>query len=223
MRVFRLWANAASSTQPIPEAHISNAATSFACSRPLCPVKFKPMKLLLCLLSPFVICHSVFASDPVRIYLANDDHTDYMWTADADTYGRVFVEMLDYHLKLTDETMGNPSPYQNRFNADGSLWLWEYERRKTPAEFARLVARIKSGHLSAPLNAAVSCYGAQPTEAVLRGMYYAGRPRTPPRPSISAGRRDGKPVLSARVGFAMGGSRGRVQLAGCLWLREQNE
>jgi hypothetical protein len=155
MRVFRLWANAASSTQPIPEAHISNAATSFACSRPLCPVKFKPMKLLLCLLSPFVICHSVFASDPVRIYLANDDHTDYMWTADADTYGRVFVEMLDYHLKLTDETMGNPSPYQNRFNADGSLWLWEYERRKTPAEFARLVARIKSGHLSAPLNAAV--------------------------------------------------------------------
>lgn len=118
--------------------------------------------------------HSLVA-EPIRVYLANDDHTDYMWTADADTYGRVFVEMLDYYLKLTDETIGNPPPFQSRFNADGSLWLWEYERRKTPAEFARIVDRLKSGHLSAPLNAAVSCYGAQPTEAVLRGMYYAGR------------------------------------------------
>src|SRR6187551_926132 len=115
------------------------------------------------------------AADPVRLYIANDDHTDYMWTADADTYGRVFVEQLDYYLKLTDETLGNPPPYQSRFNADGSLWLWEYEHRKTPAEFARLIDHIKSGHLSAPLNAAVACYGAQPTEAVLRGMYYAGR------------------------------------------------
>ena len=31
------------------------------------------------------------AAEPVRLYLANDDHTDYMWTADADTYGRVFA------------------------------------------------------------------------------------------------------------------------------------
>ncbi len=115
------------------------------------------------------------AAEPVRLYLANDDHTDYMWTADAETYGRVFVEQLDYYLKLTDETLGNPPPYQSRFNTDGSLWLWEYERRKSPAAFARVIARLKSGHLSSPLNAAVSCYGAQPTEAVLRGMYYAGR------------------------------------------------
>jgi alpha-mannosidase len=115
------------------------------------------------------------AADPVRLYLANDDHTDYMWTADADTYGRVFVDQLDHYLKLTDETLGNPPPYQSRFNTDGSLWLWEYEHRKSPAEFARVIDRLKSGHLSAPLNAAVSCYGAQPAEAVLRGMYYAGR------------------------------------------------
>jgi len=118
---------------------------------------------------------AALAAEPVRLYLANDDHTDYMWTADADTYNRVFVEMLDFHLRLTDQTIGNPSPFQNRFNADGSFWLWNYERRKTPAEFARLVDRIKSGHLSVPLNALVSCYGAQPTEAVLRGMYYSGR------------------------------------------------
>ena len=115
------------------------------------------------------------AAEPVRIYLANDDHTDFMWTADADTYAKVFVEMLDFHLKLADETATNAPPYRNRFNADGNYWLWNYEQKKTPAEFARLIGRLKDGTLSAPLNALVSCYGGQPAEAVLRGMYYAGR------------------------------------------------
>ena len=114
-------------------------------------------------------------ADETRIYLANDDHTDYMWTADAETYDAVFVDMLDYYLRLADSTKGNPSPYQSRFNADGSYWLWNYERQKSPAEFERLMKRVKDGHISAPLNTLVSCYGAQPAEAVLRGMYYAGR------------------------------------------------
>ena len=111
----------------------------------------------------------------LHIYLANDDHTDYMWTTDADKYNATFVDMLDYYLNLADSTVNNPSPYQSRFNADGSYWLWQYERRKSPAEFSRLMARVKDGHISAPLNTLVSCYGAQPLEAVLRGMYYAGR------------------------------------------------
>ena len=115
------------------------------------------------------------AAEPKRIYIANDDHTDYMWTADADTYAKVFVEMLDWHLKLAEETAGNPPEYRNRFNADGNLWLWAYERAKTPAEFERLIARIKDGTISSPLNTLASCYGGQPAEAVLRGMYYAGR------------------------------------------------
>lgn len=114
-------------------------------------------------------------AEPVRIYLANDDHTDFMWSATADTYANVFVEMLDWHLKLAAETATNPSPYRARFNADGNYWLWNYEQKRTPAEFARLIGRLKDGTLSAPLNTLVSCYGGQPAEAVLRGMYYAGR------------------------------------------------
>lgn len=110
-----------------------------------------------------------------RIYIANDDHTDFMWTADADTYANVFVEMIDWHLKLAEETAGNAPEYRHRFNCDGSYWLWNYEQRKTPAEFARLIERVKDGTISAPLNTLVSCYGGQPAEAVLRGMYYAGR------------------------------------------------
>ena len=115
------------------------------------------------------------SAEPSRIYLANDDHTDFMWTADADTYANVFVEMLDWHLKLADETAGNESPYRNRFNTDGSYWLWNYEQKKPKADFEKLIGRIKDGSISSPLNTLVSCYGGQPVEAVLRGMYYAGR------------------------------------------------
>ena len=62
---------------------------------------------------------AAIAAEPKHIYLANDDHTDYMWTADAETYNAVFVDMLDYYLRLADDTAGNPAPYQSRFNADG--------------------------------------------------------------------------------------------------------
>lgn len=114
-------------------------------------------------------------ADPLRLYLAEDDHTDYMWTADAATYDRVFVEMIDHHLRLADATAGHEPAFRHRFNCDGSFWLWAYERRKTPEEFARLMTRVREGTISAPLNALVSCYGGQPAEAVLRGMYYSGR------------------------------------------------
>ena len=109
-----------------------------------------------------------------RLYLANDDHTDYMWTANEATYDTTFVHMLDYHLKQIDSTRANAADFQARFNCDGSYWLRAYEKYRSPAQFNRLMAAIKSGHISSPLNTLVSCYGAQPTEAVIRGMYYAG-------------------------------------------------
>ena len=123
----------------------------------------------------FLLSPALPAAEPVRIYLANDDHTDYMWTADADTYAKVFVDLLDFHLRLADETAAHPSPFRNRFNADGSLWLATYEQRKSPVDFARLIGRIKDGTISFPLNTVVSTFGGQPVEAVLRGLYYAGR------------------------------------------------
>lgn len=123
----------------------------------------------------FAAAAALRAAEPTRIYIGNDDHTDYMWATDAETYDDIFVDMLDFHLGLTEQTLGKPSPFRNRFNTDGSLWLWHYERKKSPADFARLIARIKEGYISSPLNTIVACYGGQPVEAVLRGMYYAGR------------------------------------------------
>lgn len=109
-----------------------------------------------------------------RIYLAPDDHTDYMWTGDEEAYRQSFVKMLDYYLDLADKTKSEPPEFQSRWHADGSFWIWTYERNKPAAEFARLIERIRDGHISFPLNALVSTYGGTPTEAVLRGMYYAG-------------------------------------------------
>ena len=113
-------------------------------------------------------------ADPKRIYIANDDHTDYFWTADDVQYRAAFLSMLDYYMTQAETTAYRPPDLRGRFNTDGSLWVWEYEHNKTPAQFARLVDHLRAGTITMPLNPAALCYGASPTEAVLRGMYYAG-------------------------------------------------
>ncbi|MFN8422164.1 MAG: hypothetical protein U0470_01840 [Anaerolineae bacterium] len=114
---------------------------------------------------------------PVRIFIAPDDHTDYLWSADAATYDAVFAETLDYYLDLIDRTEaeGLSHERQARWNCDGWLWVDAYERLRSPERFERLIARIKDGHVSVPLNALVLVQGGAPLEAILRGMFYAGR------------------------------------------------
>ncbi len=114
-------------------------------------------------------------SDPKRIYLAPDDHTDYFWSGDDAQYQAWFLQMLDYYLDRADQTAGNATDYQSRWNCDGSFWMWTYEQNRTPTQFARLINRISDGHISVPLNALCVCLGGAPAEAVLRGMYYPGR------------------------------------------------
>ena len=111
-----------------------------------------------------------------RIYIANDDHIDYLWSADENAYRHAFVNMLDFYIRKADSTIaiGLPSDFQSRFNCDGNYWIWTYERSKTRAEVNALMNKIKSGHISVPFNAVDSDHGGTPAEAVLRGMYYAG-------------------------------------------------
>ncbi|MEP0806056.1 MAG: glycoside hydrolase [Chloroflexota bacterium] len=110
-----------------------------------------------------------------RIYIAPDDHTDLFWSADLPAYEQAFLDMLDYYLDLADRTQNEPPEFQSRWNCDGSFWVWVYEKRKPPAEFNRLIERIRSGHISMPLNALCVCLGGAPAEAILRGMYYPGK------------------------------------------------
>ncbi len=109
-----------------------------------------------------------------RVYIALDDHTDYMWTADEAYYRQAFLEMIDFYLEEIESTAKRPKNEQCRWNCDGSLWMWTYEKNKPKADFERFIARVRSGHMSVPLTAVVSCYGGTPAEAILRSMYYAG-------------------------------------------------
>lgn len=113
-------------------------------------------------------------SQQKRIYLAPDDHTDYMWTGDENAYRKAILGMTDYYLDLDDKTEGNPPDFQSRWNFDGSLWMWMWENNRDHAQVERLVKRLRDGHISMPLTFAVSTYGAMPAEAALRSMYYAG-------------------------------------------------
>ncbi len=109
-----------------------------------------------------------------RFYIAPDDHTDYYWIADGATYRQSFLTMIDYYLNKMDSTAGNPSDSQMRWSCDGSLWMWEYERNRTPSQFDRFLGRIRDGHMSVALNPLVLVQGGSPAEAVLRSMYYPG-------------------------------------------------
>lgn len=109
-----------------------------------------------------------------RIYLAPDDHTDYMWAGNEADYRQAFLDMIDYYLGQADLTENEPADFRSRWNCDGSMWIHTYEQYRTPEQFDRLVKRIKEGYVSFPLNYLVSTYGGMPTEAVLRGMYYSG-------------------------------------------------
>lgn len=126
---------------------------------------------LITLLIVFVFTAS---AQQKRFYIAPDDHTDYMWTANEADYQNAFLTMTDFYLNQIDATAGNASPYQARWNADGSFWMWTYEKNRTSTQFQRLIDRIKDGHFSVPLNALVLANGGTPAEAVLRGMYYPG-------------------------------------------------
>jgi alpha-mannosidase len=127
---------------------------------------------LLILLS--LIFLSAAGQEKTRLYIANDDHTDFIWTAGAETYHKAFLETLDYYLNLADETDCDSVQYQSRWNCDGSYWMWMYERNRSKEQFERLIRRIRDGHISVPLNALTISLGSTPAEAVIRGMYYPG-------------------------------------------------
>lgn len=110
-----------------------------------------------------------------RVYLGNDDHTDYFWTGTDVTYRAAFLAMLDYYLDQIDRTATNAPDFRGRFTCDNNLWVWEYERNRTPAQFARLVSRLRDGSITMSMQSLVPLYGAMPTEAVLRDLYYSGR------------------------------------------------
>jgi alpha-mannosidase len=131
-------------------------------------------QLSLFIASLFLLLTSQAAAGQKRFYIAPDDHTDYFWTGTDVQYRQAFLAMTDYYLNKMDATQANPPDTRMRWNCDGSLWMWEYERNRTPAQFERFLSRIRDGRMSVALNPLVLVQGGAPAESVLRGMYYPG-------------------------------------------------
>src|SRR5436189_5628537 len=130
--------------------------------------------ILVAAVTSTIVAASLSCLGQRRFYIAPDDHTDYYWTADGSTYRQAFLTMTDYYLNKMDATAANLPDRQMRWNCDGSLWMWEYERNRTAAQFSRFLDRVRDGHMSVALNPLVLIQGGSPAEAVLRGMYYPG-------------------------------------------------
>lgn len=110
-----------------------------------------------------------------RLYLANDNHTDYGWNATTEQYDASMLSEIDYYLDRIDATAKAPSDEQARFNADCWWYLRLYQMNRTAAQFERLIRAIRSGHITVPLNPFVDLFGALPTESAIRAGYYPGR------------------------------------------------
>jgi alpha-mannosidase len=120
------------------------------------------------------VCAAAAASAHT-VYLANDNHTDYNWNATAAEYDAAMLAELDYYRARVDATAGSPPDEQSRYVADGWWWLWLYEKHRPAEAFADLVAKLRSGHITVPLNPFVTLYGAMSTEMAIRAGYYPGR------------------------------------------------
>ncbi len=110
-----------------------------------------------------------------RIYLAPDDHTDYLWSGHVSDYETWIPQMLDHYLDLNDATAGNAVPYQHKWNCDGYYWVDIFKRNRPAAQFNRLIGQLQSGKMTVPLNALVVTHGGNTTEGVIRGSIYAGK------------------------------------------------
>lgn len=110
-----------------------------------------------------------------RVYLANDNHTDYGWNDTVEHYDAAMLSEIDYYLNRIDATAGNPPAEQARFNADCWYYLYLYQQHRSAAQFQRLIDALRTGHITVPLNPFVVLYGALPTEAAIRAGYYPGR------------------------------------------------
>jgi len=131
----------------------------------------------VCIIVFFVLQLSVGAQVK-RIYVSNDDHTDYVWTEDEAGYDTLIPRMLDRWIFYNDSTKtANPTnpDLWSKWNCDGSFWVSTYKRKRSAAQFDALINQIRSGQITVPYSPLVSTYGGTPSEAVLRGMYYAGQ------------------------------------------------
>jgi len=133
-------------------------------------------KMLTILLWTLLVIHAKSAAQAKRFYIANDDHTDYVWSANEAAYKIAMLTTLDKYLIQIDSTIsaGLPFKHQSKYNCDGSFWFWVYEKTRTAAQMNNLINKVKSGHITVPYNPLAVLYGGMPAEASLRGMYYAG-------------------------------------------------
>jgi alpha-mannosidase len=125
--------------------------------------------------APAPVAVPVDALAQKRLYIANDDHTDYEWSLTDAGYTLALPNMLDDYMDQAEATAADPADRRGRFNCDGTVWVYDYERTRSAAQVQRLWDHVRAGDITVPINTCVQLWGAMPAEAVVRGMYYAGQ------------------------------------------------
>jgi alpha-mannosidase len=127
--------------------------------------KIKGFLLLIILQTSFIT-----EGQQKKIYIAPDDHTDYMWTANEAEYRQAFLNMLDYYINLNNQTSNEIDPYKSKWNCDGSYWVYEYRKNRSQQQFMDLIDQIKKERITIPLNTLICSSGVSPLETSIRSM-----------------------------------------------------
>ncbi|MBI3784419.1 MAG: hypothetical protein HY270_13565 [Deltaproteobacteria bacterium] len=115
------------------------------------------------------------ASAVNTVYLMNDDHVDYGWNDRVPNYEPALLNEIDYYRARVDVTAAAPLGEQTHFNTDGWFAVWLYQQNRSNTQFQDLLAKMRSGNITAPLNPMVTLYGALSTEGAIRSGYYPGK------------------------------------------------
>ena len=99
------------------------------------------MKRLILILIAILAIANLFGQ-PKRIYIAPDDHTDYMWSSTEEGYKQAFLETLDYYIKLNDST-ANTIPILIRVNGIAMVPTGFIPTRKTAARNSLIISLSK--------------------------------------------------------------------------------
>lgn len=118
---------------------------------------------------------TVTPSHAKDLYLLNDNHTDYGWNATVDEIEDAMATELDYYLDQADQTANLAPELRAKYAADSWWYLYNYQRKRTPAQFNRLIGAAQAGEITFPLNPLVELYGAMSTEAAIRAGFWPGR------------------------------------------------
>ena len=86
----------------------------------------------------------------------------------------MYLSEGDYYLGAISDALGNPVDEQARWQPDHWIRQYHFKANRNSSVYNTWIDRMKSGHITVPINSLVTLYGSIPTEMAFRLSYWPG-------------------------------------------------